>query len=47
MAKDVVCGMTVNEKNVKFKSNYKGTVYYFCSEQCKKSFENNPERYKT
>ncbi len=45
LAKDPVCGMTVNEKTAKFKTTHMGTTYYFCSAACQKSFENNPEKY--
>jgi YHS domain-containing protein len=37
--------MTVDEKTAKFKSNYKGKTYYFCAPGCKKSFDQNPEKY--
>lgn len=43
--KDPVCGMQVDSKTAKFKSNFKGKTYYFCSEQCKKSFDQKPEDY--
>jgi YHS domain-containing protein len=45
MAKDPVCGMTVDEKTAQFKSDYKGTTYYFCSPGCKKTFDGEPEKY--
>ncbi len=45
MAIDPVCGMTVDEKTAKFKSEYKGMMYYFCAPGCKKEFEKNPERF--
>lgn len=45
MAKDPVCGMTVNEKNAKFTSQYAGKTYYFCSASCKSTFDKNPSRY--
>ncbi len=45
MAKDPVCGMEVNEKNAPAQSNYKGSNYYFCSQQCQGKFDNNPEQY--
>lgn len=44
MAKDLVCGMEVNEKNG-LKTAYKGKVYYFCNDSCKKAFEKNPEKF--
>jgi Cu(I)/Ag(I) efflux system membrane fusion protein len=44
--KDLVCGMDVdrNSANV-VKTQYKGQTYYFCSEMCRKNFEENPEKY--
>jgi len=45
MAKDPVCGMTVDEKKAVATSQYKSKTYYFCSPACKKSFDSNPEKY--
>ena len=45
MAKDLVCGMQVDEKTAAGKSEYKGQTYYFCSPGCKKSFDKEPEKY--
>jgi YHS domain-containing protein len=45
MAKDPVCGMTVDEKTAKWKSEYMGKTYYFCSQSCKQTFDKNPKRY--
>ena len=45
MAVDLVCKMEVNEKTAKFKSEYKGTTYYFCSPHCKKTFDQQPEKF--
>jgi P-type Cu+ transporter len=45
MAKDPVCGMEVDEKTAAGKSEYKGKTYYFCSTGCKKSFDQDPEKY--
>ncbi|MFH0848202.1 MAG: YHS domain-containing protein [archaeon] len=45
MAKDLVCGMNVEEKNAKFKSDYVGSTYYFCSASCKEDFDKNPAHY--
>ncbi|MGQ9565836.1 MAG: YHS domain-containing protein [Candidatus Bathyarchaeales archaeon] len=44
MAKDPICGMTVDEKT-KFKSEYKGKTYYFCSQICKTTFDKKPTKY--
>jgi YHS domain-containing protein len=42
---DPVCGMSVEESPTALKSEYKGTLYYFCSPGCKRSFEKDPEKY--
>lgn len=43
--KDVVCGMTVDTATAEYKSDYKGQTYYFCSAGCKRSFDQDPQRY--
>ena len=45
MATDPVCGMQVDEKTAKFKTEYKGQTYYFCAPGCKYTFEEMPEDY--
>jgi len=45
LAKDPVCGMMVDEKTAKYKSEYEGKIYYFCCEHCKKTFERNPSKF--
>ena len=45
MAKDLVCGMDVDEKKATAKSDYKGKTYYFCAPGCKRAFDANPEKY--
>jgi YHS domain-containing protein len=45
MAIDPVCKMTVDEKRAAGISVYKGTAYFFCAPDCKKSFDSDPERY--
>ena len=45
MAKDPICGMSVDEKTAKFKSDYKGKTYYFCNQTCKTTFDKNPAKY--
>jgi len=45
MAKDPVCGMEVDEKKAKFKSEHMGKTYYFCSEMCKKLFDKDPKKF--
>jgi len=38
MAKDVVCGMYVDENKTPFKIEQDGIMYYFCSDNCLKTF---------
>ncbi len=45
MAIDPICGMTVDEKSAKFKSEHMGKTYYFCSQICKTTFDKNPMKY--
>lgn len=42
---DPVCGMDVDEKNAAAKTEYQGQSVYFCSTECKKQFEDNPQEY--
>ncbi len=45
MAKDPVCGMQVDEKTAEAKSYYQGETYYFCSAECKETFDEAPQKY--
>ena len=45
MAIDPVCGMEVDPAMAKYKTLYRGKVYYFCSPMCKEEFEKRPEYY--
>ena len=45
MAKDLVCGIEVDEKMAAAKSKHMGKTYYFCSPGCKKSFDENTSKY--
>lgn len=42
---DPVCGMRIDPGRAKYKSVYKGKVYYFCSKWCMEEFDKNPEYY--
>ncbi|MEM0378941.1 MAG: YHS domain-containing protein [Thermosphaera sp.] len=44
-AVDPVCGMKVDPGKAKYKSVYKGKIYYFCSVRCLRAFEKDPEHY--
>ncbi len=41
MARDVICGMSVDE-GTEFTSSFQGKTFYFCSEDCKIEFDKNP-----
>jgi YHS domain-containing protein len=43
--KDLVCGMTIEEREAAGTSEYEGTTYHFCSIACKKKFDKDPGVY--
>lgn len=43
--KDPVCGMMVEPGSAAGQATYQGQTYYFCSEQCRRQFEQSPERF--
>ncbi|HHT9107963.1 MAG TPA: YHS domain-containing protein [Candidatus Wunengus sp. YC63] len=45
IVKDPVCGMEVSDIKKASSEKYKGTVYYFCSKNCEKTFKKNPAPY--
>lgn len=45
MQTDPVCGMQVNDQNANYKSQFQGTNYTFCSAECKRKFDQQPEQY--
>ncbi|MHB8619092.1 MAG: YHS domain-containing protein [Chloroflexota bacterium] len=45
MAKDPVCGMSVDPQTAKHTSQHNGQTYYFCAPGCKNAFEQNPDQY--
>jgi YHS domain-containing protein len=45
MVKDVVCGMEVDPADAPAKMEYAGALYYFCSEECKAAFSDDPDCY--
>jgi YHS domain-containing protein len=42
---DPVCGMEVDPKMATNMSNYQGKTYYFCTEDDKRAFDKEPQRY--
>ncbi len=45
MATDPVCFAIVDDEDVRFISMYKTQKYYFCTNFCKKKFDENPQKY--
>lgn len=43
--KDPVCGMEFDESQAEAQTTYNGQAYYFCSQECRKTFEENPAEY--
>jgi YHS domain-containing protein len=42
---DPVCGMELDPGQIEAQSSYRGKEYDFCSEECKRLFDANPEEY--
>jgi YHS domain-containing protein len=45
MTTDPVCGMRVDDTNAEFQTQFAGRKYSFCSDECRKEFEERPEEY--
>jgi YHS domain-containing protein len=48
LSKDPVCGLEISAKKASKENratHYNGRTYYFCSEECKREFEKNPNRF--
>ena len=45
MAKDPVCGMTVDPLSAAGKYEHAGTTYYFCHSRCEERFRSDPDGY--
>ena len=45
MVKDPICGMMVDEKTTKFKSDFNGKTFFFCAASCKATFDKSPEKF--
>jgi len=42
---DPVCGAKVDEAQAAAKTSFAGVIYYFCSTDCQKMFEEDPGRF--
>lgn len=43
--KDPVCGMEIDPSEAVAQMTFQGNTYYFCSEECRRAFEENPGKY--
>ena len=44
-ATDPICGMTVDVSTTRYKSEFHGSLYYFCCAGCKMKFDQEPEKH--
>jgi Cu+-exporting ATPase len=45
MATDPVCFAIVDDDDARFTSTYNDQEYFFCTNYCKKKFDENPKKY--
>jgi len=45
MVRDPVCGMAVNKTWAAASAEHAGRMYYFCIDECRRRFEQDPQRY--
>ena len=45
LARDPVCGMSVNPATAKHQFEHRGQIVYFCSDSCRQRFASHPEKY--
>jgi Cu+-exporting ATPase len=45
LAKDPVCGMSVDPHTAKHRAEYGGRTYYFCNPRCREKFVADPKKY--
>jgi xanthine dehydrogenase accessory factor len=44
-ATDPICGMTVDVRKAKYRSEFAGKPFYFCCAGCKQAFDKQPDKY--
>ncbi|NNF11798.1 MAG: YHS domain-containing protein [Gemmatimonadetes bacterium] len=42
---DPVCGMEIDSEDAVASAEHEGVTYYFCSQDCKEAFDEDPEDY--
>jgi YHS domain-containing protein len=45
MAQDLVCRREVNADDTRFFTEYDNKKYFFCSAECKRTFDDHPDGY--
>ena len=45
LARDVVCGRAIKPEHARGETEYGGETYFFCSEDCLRRFEEDPEQF--
>lgn len=45
MTEDPVCGMKIDENDAKAETHFAGKKYYFCSDDCRRKFDQHPDEY--
>ncbi len=45
MVKDPVCGMEFDSSQAEAQTSYQGQSYFFCSQDCRRTFEENPREF--
>lgn len=45
MVTDPVCGMTIESSQAEAQAMHEGQAYFFCSQECRRMFEENPGQY--
>ena len=43
MPEDFVCRKTVEDQGNRYFTDYNGEMYYFCSSECKRRFDDHPD----
>jgi YHS domain-containing protein len=43
MTIDPVCGMLIDETNPELQTMFAGRKYFFCSDECRREFQDKPE----
>jgi len=45
MQTDLVCQAQIESDHARFFTDYNNATYYFCSPECKRAFDDHPDRY--